>query len=399
MTIEARRSPLAIACALLAVVGVSDRASSAQPPVEPDAKSELAERIRQAQSEGGPYSMELIDPLTTLSLVYQEDGQAELATAAIEQALQVMRANYGLRSLEQAALLRQRIRSEEDRGNFAEAWELERTLQTMASAHPEDLRAAAIFHEIGDKRMELLERYSNGEFPAQLALGCYYAGDLQFTSSCTAGSKEVARRAIRLDAQRNYAGAIHVLLRQRRHADGQLQELERKLIRSSYDGLQYGTGRQSLGRLVAYTVASGEPLSSRAAAFVNVADWDLMFEHRPLALDAYEQTYEHLKRQGVPQATIDELFAPAIPVVLPTFEPNPLLGDDAPATGYIDVAFEIMNVGVSRRIEILGTSDNVTAAAKENLIHLIERSRFRPRVSDGQFARASRVVVRYPLHD
>ena len=85
--------------------------------------------------------------------------------------------------------------------------------------------------------------------------------------------------------------------------------------------------------------------------------------------------------------------------MLPTFEPNPLLGDDAPATGYIDVAFEIMNVGVSRRIEILGTSDNVTAAAKENLIHLIERSRFRPRVSDGQFARASRVVVRYPLHD
>jgi hypothetical protein len=52
-----------------------------------------------------------------------------------------------------------------------------------------------------------------------------------------------------------------------------------------------------------------------------------------------------------------------------------------------------------RRIEILGSSDNVAAAAKDDLVHLIERSRFRPRVTDGQFAHASRVVVRYPLHD
>lgn len=412
MAIEACRSAVAIAFGLLVVGSVSERARAAQPPVERDPKSEIAERIRQAQSEGGAYSKELIDPLTTLSRLYQEDGRDALANAAIEQALQVMRANYGLRSLEQAPLMRQRIRSEEERGNFAAAWDLERALQTMAAAHPEDLRAAEVFHEIGDKRMDLLERYENGEFPPQLALGCYYAGESYTSSegarthfterhndSCTSGSRRFARRAMRLDAQRNYAGAIHVLLRQDLYADERLQELERKLIRSSYDGLQYARGRESLGRLFAYEVLKGESLASRTVAYLNVADWDLLFEHRPLALDAYEQTYKFLKQQGTPQADLDELFAPALPIVLPTILPNPLLGDDAPASGYIDVAFEIMNVGVSRRIEIVGSSDDATPAAKDALVRLIQRSRFRPRSTDGVFARASRVVVRYPLHD
>jgi hypothetical protein len=428
--IEACRPPFAIACVLLAVAAAAARPTFAQPTIEraaDDAKSDITERIRQVQSEGGPYSKELIDPLTTLSLQYLEDGQSVLADAVLEQALQVMRANYGLRSLEQAPLLRQRIRSEEKRGDFAAAWELERTLTTMARAHPDDLRAAEVFREIGDKRMDVLERYRDGEFPPQLALGCYYYDRQPFASpeqgnqSCTSGNRQFAQQAILNDAQRNYTRAIDVLLRQRRYSDEQLHELERNLIESSYvyggpyraarqttgslltgsyiDGHHYMTGRQSLRRLLAYDAANRAPLLRRATALVHVADWDLVFEHRPLALATYEQTYEQLKQQGVPQAAIDELFSPATPVVLPTFVRNPLLGDDAPATGYIDVAFEIMNVGFSRRIEILGSSENASEDAKDELVRLIQRSRFRPRVTDGQFARAVRVVVRYPLRE
>jgi hypothetical protein len=407
--IEACRPPFAIACVLLAIAAVAARPSVAQPTIESaadDTRSDVTERIRQAQSQGGPYSKELIDPLTTLSLLYREDGQSVLADAVIEQALQVMRANYGLRSLEQAPLLRQRIRSEENRGDFAAAWELERTLATMARAHPDDLRAAEIFHEIGDKRMDILERYRSGEFPPQLTLGCYYYDQQPFSvdrdqlPNCTAGSRQLAQQAMLNDAQRNYLRAINVLLRQRRYADEQLLELEKSLIESSYlYGGRYTTGRQSLRRLIAYGVANGEPLLGRATALVRAADWDLLFERRSLALDEYVETYAYLKQQGVPQEAIDELFSPAIPVVLPTFVRNPLLGGDAAATGYIDVAFEILNVGTSRRIKIVGSSDNASADAKDDLVNLIARSRFRPRVTDGQFTRAARVVVRYPLHE
>ena len=160
----------------------------------------IAERITEAQARGGPYSTELIDPLKSLSVLYEENGNHALASAVLEQAMQVIRANYGLRSLEQAPLLQQRIRSEEARGNFAAAWELEQDLLTLARRQPNDLGAAPILHEIGDKRMDLLKDYLDGGIPPQIILGCYYQGPraLQHplaqsgSSNCTSGQKDVA---------------------------------------------------------------------------------------------------------------------------------------------------------------------------------------------------------------
>jgi len=84
--------------------------------------------------------------------------------------------------------------------------------------------------------------------------------------------------------------------------------------------------------------------------------------------------------------------------VLPTFVPNPLASDATDASArYIDVAFEISRYGESRQIEILETTMNATDADKTRLVQLIQRSRFRPRVIDGEFARSSPVVLRYYL--
>src|SRR5262245_57263953 len=149
-------------------------ASAQAAPSAEEQRRIVAERIEQALAQGGPYSKELIDPLTSLVELYQESGRHDLAVAATEQAMQVIRANYGLRSLDQAPLIRERIRSEEERGNFGEAWDLEQALLTLASANPKDLRSAEVFGAIGDKRMDLLRRYRAGEFPPQMVLGCYY---------------------------------------------------------------------------------------------------------------------------------------------------------------------------------------------------------------------------------
>jgi hypothetical protein len=137
-----------------------------------DAHGELADRITKVQAQGGPYSSELIDPLKNLSVLYQESGNHALASAVLDQAMQVIRANYGLRSLEQAPLLQQRIRTEETRGDFAAAWDLEQDLLTLARRQPDDLRSAPILHAVGDKRMALLRTYLRGTLPPQLYLGC-----------------------------------------------------------------------------------------------------------------------------------------------------------------------------------------------------------------------------------
>jgi len=371
-------------------------ASAQAAPSAEEQRRIVAERIEQALAQGGPYSKGLIDPLMSLVELYQESGRHDLAVAATEQAMQVIRANYGLRSLDQASLMRERIRSEEERGNFGEAWDLEQALLTLASANPNDLRSAEIFREIGDKRMDLLRRYRAGEFPPQLVLGCYY---LELPDhNCTYGSRRVAMSAMLTDAQRHYAVAITLMLRSGQYSSAELRGLELDLIRSTWwYGGNYQTGRQSLRRLLSYDVASDEPIAGRADALVQMADWDLLYEHRPLALETYQETYDFLRREGVEPAAIDALFSPALPVVLPVFEPNSLATDGGDE--HIDVSFEVTRYGFADRIRVLAKTANVSEEAEGQLVRLIARQRFRPRVVDGEFPRSTPVELRYYVSD
>jgi hypothetical protein len=139
-------------------------------------------------------------------------------------------------------------------------------------------------------------------------------------------------------------------------------------------------------------------------ALVRVADWDLLFaggrKKNEAAFEAYETLYDRLEQEGLEQSSIDEIFSPSVPVVLPAFLPNPLVSiETSDSPGYIDVAFDITKYGKSEAIEILDTTTNTTNAATVRLIELIENSRFRPRVADGAFEDPSRVVVRYYVND
>ena len=128
--------------------------------------AQLADTIDRIRTQEGPYSPNLLDPFTALALLYRESGDGTFALATIEQALHIVRANYGLRSFEQAPLLRQKILLEQDRGNVAEAWQLEQELLNLLSRHPDDLRTVPMLREIADKRIDVLERYLAGQFPS-----------------------------------------------------------------------------------------------------------------------------------------------------------------------------------------------------------------------------------------
>src|SRR5690606_35556485 len=96
------------------------------------------------------------------------------------------------------------------------------------------------------------------------------------------------------------------------------------------DTYGYQDARESLKRLLEYTVVRSEPAIERVRAFVEIADWDLLTAMRPdIARGEYQDAYEQLRARSAPQAQIDELFAPELPVVLPVFVPNPL---DSPET-------------------------------------------------------------------
>ena len=65
--------------------------------------------------------------------------------------------------------------------------------------------------------------------------------------------------------------------------------------------------------------------------------------------------------------------------------------------GYIDVAFEIDKYGKSDRIKIIGGMNTVPYATRKNLVRVIPRSTFPPRLTAGRVEESSPVVVRYYL--
>jgi hypothetical protein len=167
---------------------------------------------------------------------------------------------------------------------------------------------------------------------------------------------------------------------------------------------RYQLARESYRRLIAYgeAVSGSAPADEtawlrRLEAYVHLADWDLLYSQNGVALDEYAQVHQMLKTTSNADPLIAEIFAPPIPITLPTFLPNPL---QTPASArHIDVGFEVTRFGESRRIEIVGAAPDVSNAAQDELVSLIKASRFRPRVMDGELSRASPVVVRYYLND
>jgi hypothetical protein len=76
-----------------------------------------------------------------------------------------------------------------------------------------------------------------------------------------------------------------------------------------------------------------------------------------------------------------------------------LAPDEArPATGHIDVAFEITQYGRARGVEIRDAA-NAGSDALGRLISLVKSNRFRPRATAGQFPDATPVLLRYYLYE
>jgi hypothetical protein len=276
-------------------------------------------------------------------------------------------------------------------------------------------------------------------------------------SGCRAHTRSDVARAVTADAQRIYAEAIAVLVGREAYSSEELRDLEMGLLRSIdvirredgtwryannsraaslgdvppeiepwrswldavgalarlrvpnpsgltlkpgdvelKGGVDYLLARESLVRLYAYELAADASLARQVEAFVRIADWDLLHSQNTVALREYEQLHRLLEQRG-DRAALDEIFAPPVPVALPAlpFLPNPLM--TPVSEEHIDIEFEINRFGKSSRIKVFDATANATDADKNNVVAVIRANHFRPRVNEGELARAARVVVRYYL--
>jgi hypothetical protein len=461
----ARHILATVIVALGAAPGFALPPNESERPRTDEDRNRLLDEIGSTQTIEGSRSADLIEPLTELGLLLAAEGQHVAATAALEEARQVVRTNYGLHTLEQVALIEQAMESQREIGDLAMVQALEEELLELATRHPEDMRTVAIHREVAERRVNLLASFLAYEYPAEIygdggpllpeeperprpASSAQVTLDLGFT-------RDEVITQLASEAQLHFAGGIMVILENGLYTDQELRNLELAIVRISdgfrqrtkgfdtgsiirdyhhivydpqlqtrtevlsdlagsngaertetLDGVtsRYRLGRESYRRLIAYeeavsrgAPADGQAWSNRLDAYFGIADWDLLYSQNGLAVDEYSQIHEILKSASTAGPLIDALFAPQIPVVLPTFLANPF---ETPVTArYIDVKFEITRFGESRRIEILRATPDVEDAEKADLVNLIGSSRFRPRVADGELARAAPVTFRYHLND
>jgi hypothetical protein len=199
----ARSIAIAVVAVPSAIFAQLDSAATAE-----NALQERVAEIDEIQSRRGGNSPDLLEPLTALSLLYEERGDYELALALIKELAQVIEINYGLHTLDEAQLMRRSIRIARARGDAEAAWNEEQELLRLIRRrrHQTDARTVPIFHEIADERRAILARYQAGEFPPEIVLGCYYSewaydgsGNPRRTG-CNSGSKQTAIRALRREA-------------------------------------------------------------------------------------------------------------------------------------------------------------------------------------------------------
>ncbi len=376
-------------------------------PAAEDVIERLQSEIQEIDLSDGPGSAALIEPLTALGSIFRENGDHLPALAATQRARDVVRRNYGLNDLQQAPLIRALIQSEKALGRHAEAWALEQELLSLARRHPDDLRTAEIFQATAERRMDLLDRYTMGEMPPEIYLGCYYGAPRMMareSMDCRSGSRGDVQRKLAREAHFLYAQSVNIFIENHRFDSRELPSILNELVLSSHRFGNARLGERSISILIAYLASNDAPLPEQVEMLARLADWKLLYADnqklRGLALSMYEEIYEFIRYRLAQAAGTEAVFAPEVPIMLPAFVENPLATQRTVATrGHIDVAFDVTKFGKAEKIKIAEVSEGATHADKRDLVRLILRSRFRPRVVGDQFPETSRVALRYFLND
>ncbi len=409
--------------ALLALSGLTF--AQALPESPANTEQQYLDLIEQREEAGGITAPELIEPLTALGESYYAQQDYERAAESFERARTIMRVNNGFDTPQELPLLAKQVAAEEARGNLVVAWELEQSLLQLATLNLDSLDTLPIFIAAAEKRFDIWYRYMDGEHPPEIELGCYYdqrkyirymlqrLPQLGMVSdsrvNCNSGDRDTVILSLLIEGRSFQMRGVETLLRNDRYASGELKELVTEVLRTSHAIARrhLSSTDPALSEMMVRLLTQ-EPEDSASAVrhaefLLQLADLNVVRarqDRRMSGFDAvheqYQQAWEALQAEGMEQAALHEMFSPALPVLLPSFYPNPLAPvPEAEAGGYIDATFEITDRGASRRVEILGSSGNVQRSDVRAFKRLIDTSSFRPRMVDGKVVKSGPVTLRY----
>ena len=381
--------------------------------------------LEKEQSVSGERSSALIGDLTSLAAAYQEIGDYDSATAALQDAIGIARINYGLHSLDQADAVESLMAAEQAKGEHEEAERQRDYLRDLARRNSDDARTVGILNKLAASEMDLARR-SLGMAAAPVLMvrstGLVTRPLSPTSPSLFAIDRPLAPQSPSLEAlyaaRSDYTAAIEAA--DRTHGNAQdLFAIHDALVDTVYfehahadmhgpDSLYTRSigakrlntaistaGTQIMEERLGASVRLGRAPVEIAQEMLEIGDWDLVYNKFGLALDRYQDAHELLVARGIPGETIDGMLSPEVPPVLPVRGATAVRGDDRPYRGYIDASVGITRFGIVKRVDITDQSAGTSKAIEKSLRHWLAGSRFRPRFVNGALARSDTFDARF----
>ena len=402
----------------------------------------------------GTYDPGLSQQYLSLGNTYQQAGDYENAVTAFENAMHVQRVNEGLFTLTQIEAVRQLIDGYKSARNFPEADKYHEYLYYLMTQNmaPEDDELQAATLEYADWNLEAFRRMVfHGEgglaisgnlqsVPASMLrrgelvpIQSNVSGELEFIPrSAFLGSSPAGPQTYRgeqlFDPRLKQADEILDRFLESRPGDPELLQRKANIIHLFRSQLQQIVGNNVVGSninasanrltrsvsvlrkgysdvresFLALSESEDDP-ETVAKAFINLADWDLLFERPQRAREYYNLAWEKLVEAGFSSEEATAYITPEQALFIPSFisyEDTRQFQDipqdlDIPYIGYLDVTFNKSRYGSLRNVSIESVSENTGQRVQTRLLNLLRNVTVRPQIVNGEAEEYRDIKVRY----
>ena len=373
-----------------------------------EAVAAYAESLNLIESDGGAWSLELVENLAALAGLNQRQGRHDEAVNLFNRAIHISRIGGGLNAVDQVKLVERLIASEQALENWEAVdnkYEYLFYLQERAYGR-NDPRLIALFEAMGDWNIKAFnigfgESRGLALRKAQLFYGA--AAQLLYIHFGREDERFIPylENVVYAAYSASQNGEIMTELGIPEFRKANIR-LSRRLQPPPSDMVPKGflSGVGALSEIINAKQESNSGRYEIAESIAQLADWFVIMGRRDAAALYYNQAWLMVSGEEM-QVSRDRLFGGVVPI--PTFlekvsyDRERIEINDELSSDFVDLSFDVTVGGTVRNVRVVSEETEDNAAQHNRIKRLARRSLFRPLLVDGvpQYAAGNLFRYRY----
>lgn len=365
-------------------------------------------QVEEIESRGGVWDGGLIEELSALGNLQQQQGDHLAAIPTFNRAIHVNRINTGLHTLDQIPAVEQIIDSYIALGDWenADLYNNYLFFVQKKAFGANDPRIIPVLNRLAKWNIQAFNVGYGESMGVRLSTAqiLFSAAARMITAHFGPGDERM------VDLLHDIASTSYLVTRYPEY----MYEVEQPEFRLTQDTLRqqlnqrgaeprgFRAGEQALLEIVSYYREESDSSYELAEAIAHLADWYLLHDRRGYAGDLYLEAWQLLSAETNGEELNARLFGQVIPIPAFFDQPTKLARnvidpgeDDALTFDYADIALDVTVNGSVRNVRVLTEETGENGARLSRLQREIRSSRFRPRVVDGQVVRTDDNRFRY----